>query len=210
MVRAARRGHHGARACQTVLKGAKRRLTGYGTSSSCSCPTERLRDHRPDSRWLATGSADCTARIFEVASGQELCRVTDCPGVNDVAFSPDGRWLGGSGKITRIWDATSGEELLGVSSDGCGRVAFSPDGCWTTSCGSGDCAKERMADRSPRGVGLRRGSGQCQAATGVRARSPCVAARAGCDCRRRRRDRGSARRRGRSTPRGPTSCRLMG
>ncbi len=85
---------------------------------------------------MATGSADCTARIFEVASGQELCRVTDCPGVNDVAFSPDGRWLGGSGKITRIWDATSGEELLGVSSDGCGRVAFSPDGRLLATTGS--------------------------------------------------------------------------
>jgi len=82
----------------------------------------------PDNRLLATGSADCTARIFEVATGQELLRVTNAPGVNDVAFSPDGRWRATSGKTTRIWDATSGEELVGVSHDWCGRVAFSPDG----------------------------------------------------------------------------------
>jgi WD40 repeat protein len=82
----------------------------------------------PDSRLLATGSADCTGRIFEVASGQELLRVTNCPGVNDVVFSPDGRWFAGSGRTTRIWDVTSGEELLGVSSDWCSEVAFSPDG----------------------------------------------------------------------------------
>jgi WD40 repeat protein len=95
----------------------------------------------PDSRWLATGSADCTARIFEVASGQELCRVTTCPGVNDVVFSPDGRWLAGAGKLTRIWDATTGEELLRVSSDGCVRVAFSPDGRLLATAGSGNAVR---------------------------------------------------------------------
>jgi WD40 repeat protein len=82
----------------------------------------------PDSRWLATGSADCTARIFEVASGQELLRVTNAPGVNDAAFSPDGRWLATSGKTTRVWDAASGKKLLGVGHNLCSRVAFSPDG----------------------------------------------------------------------------------
>ena len=34
----------------------------------------------PDSRWVATGSADCTARIFEVASGQELLRGIEIAG----------------------------------------------------------------------------------------------------------------------------------
>jgi WD40 repeat protein len=82
----------------------------------------------PDGRLLATGSADCTGRIFDVASGQELLRVIDGPGVGEVAFSPDGRRLATSGKVTRILDAATGEELPGVLHDFCGRVAFSPDG----------------------------------------------------------------------------------
>jgi WD40 repeat protein len=95
----------------------------------------------PDGRWLATGSADCTARIFEVASGQELLRVTNAPGVNDVAFSPDGRWLATSGATTRIWDAASGEELLGVSHDWCMRVAVSPDGRLLATTGTDNTAR---------------------------------------------------------------------
>ena len=89
----------------------------------------------PDGRRLAIDSADCTARIFDAVSGEELLRVVNCPGVSCVAFSPNGSWLVTSGKITRIWDAATGEELLGVDHDGCGEVAFSADGRRLATCG---------------------------------------------------------------------------
>jgi WD40 repeat protein len=88
----------------------------------------------PDGRFLATGSAHCTARIFEVASDQELLQVTNDPGVAEVAFSPDGRRFATSGKVNRIWDVTTGEELLGVEHDGCLNLAFSPDGRRLATC----------------------------------------------------------------------------
>jgi len=59
----------------------------------------------PDGRRLATASADKTARIWDVSSGQELATVTHNDTVYGVAFSPDGRRLATASedKTVRIW-----------------------------------------------------------------------------------------------------------
>jgi WD40 repeat protein len=59
----------------------------------------------PDGRLLATSSADRTARIWEVTSGQERTRVTHDNTVWGVAFSPHSRLLatGSMDKTARIW-----------------------------------------------------------------------------------------------------------
>ena len=90
----------------------------------------------PDGCWLATASADKTARIWDVTNGMELLSVTHegwLIEANGVAFSPDGRWLAtASGAGTaRVWDAGSGRELARVTHEGGVRgVVFSPDGRW--------------------------------------------------------------------------------
>ena len=89
----------------------------------------------PDGRWLATGSGDRLARIWDARSGQELLQLRQ-PGwrgvnsVSSIAFSPDGRLLatGGWFNAARTWDATTGQELRKLPVFGALSVAFSPDG----------------------------------------------------------------------------------
>jgi dipeptidyl aminopeptidase/acylaminoacyl peptidase len=87
----------------------------------------------PNGRWLATGSEDKTARIWDAHSGQQLRALRHGNRVYSVAFSPDGRWLatGGDDKKARICDAQSGELLQALRHEHQVRaVAFSPDGRW--------------------------------------------------------------------------------
>jgi hypothetical protein len=86
----------------------------------------------PDGRFVLTGSADNTARLWEAASGKELRRFAGHTNfVTSVAFSPDGRSIltGSADNTARLWHAASGKELhrfeghtLSVS-----EVTFSPN-----------------------------------------------------------------------------------
>ena len=88
----------------------------------------------PDGRFVATGGADRTARIWEAATGNEIHRLTNHPAsISSVAFSPDGMLVAtGSGEGARIWLNTTGQEktnLRGESHAGpVSSVAFSADG----------------------------------------------------------------------------------
>jgi WD40 repeat protein len=96
----------------------------------------------PDSKALATGSADRTVRLWDVTTGKERAVLQGhTEAVSSVAFSPDGKTVASASwdGTVKLWDATSGkgrvtlkgheEEIL--------VVALSPDGK-TLATGSAD------------------------------------------------------------------------
>ena len=87
----------------------------------------------PDGKWLATGSGDNTAKVWDAATGRELRTLSGHKeGVTSVAWSPDGKRVatGSWDKTAKVWDAASGKELLtlGGHTEAVNSVAWSPDG----------------------------------------------------------------------------------
>jgi WD40 repeat protein len=86
-----------------------------------------------DSKRLATGGMDGTARVWDAATGQQLLEITGHANLIDcVTWSPDGQRLATSGgdASTKVWDAADGQELVALQgpTGGGPSVSWSPDG----------------------------------------------------------------------------------
>jgi WD40 repeat protein/uncharacterized caspase-like protein len=86
----------------------------------------------PDDRFIATGSWDNTARLWDTISGNEVRILRGHAGhVREVTFSPDGLLVltGSRDETARIWETRSGQEVHtfeGASKKGVRSVSFSP------------------------------------------------------------------------------------
>ena len=86
-----------------------------------------------DGRLALSGSYDCTVKVWDLTSGQELRTLAGhAYGVNSVAVSADGRLaLSGSyDRTVKVWDLTSGQELRTLEGHAreVSSVAVSADG----------------------------------------------------------------------------------
>jgi WD40 repeat protein len=87
----------------------------------------------PDGKTVLTGSADKTARLWDVATGREIRVVSGhSDRVTAVAFAPDGKTVltGSADKTARLWNAADGQEVRRYvgHADALSAVAFSRDG----------------------------------------------------------------------------------
>lgn len=94
----------------------------------------------PDSKLLATASADRTVKLWDAMTGRELRTLrghTDW--CYEAAFSPDSKMLAtcSSDFTIRLWDVASGRALAVIQGHPgeVHTVAFSPDGKWLASGG---------------------------------------------------------------------------
>jgi WD40 repeat protein len=72
--------------------------------------------YSPDGNWLATASADGTARRWRAATGRSQTVFAHDAELNEVQFTPDGKWL-----VTRdrnnlllVWEADTGKQIARI------------------------------------------------------------------------------------------------
>ena len=74
----------------------------------------------PDSNYVATGSRDKSAKLWEMSTGREIRSfLAHEATVTTIAFTPDGKTLitGSNDKTIRLWDVITGNEIHSISTD---------------------------------------------------------------------------------------------
>jgi len=97
--------------------------------------TDEIRSvaYSPDGKYVLTGSADTTIKLWNVVTGDPVRTFKGHTAeITSVAFSPDGRYICSASEDTtaKVWNLTTGEEVYTLSGnhDVVLNVAFSPDG----------------------------------------------------------------------------------
>ena len=111
----------------------------------------------PSGRTLATGNADGTTRLWDMATHRQIAALTGPTGpVGSVAFSPDGGTLatGNADGTTRLWDMATHRQIAALTgpTGPVRSVAFRPDGA-TLATGGAD-ARARLWDVANHRPGL--------------------------------------------------------
>jgi WD40 repeat protein len=114
----------------------------------------------PDGQRIVTASADNTARIWDVDTGQPLRVLSGHTGpVRSVAFSPNGRRIvtASYDKTARVWDVNNGQQLLVMRGHTAyvEGVAFSPDGQRIVTASADNTARIWDVDRGQQLLVLR-------------------------------------------------------
>jgi FOG: WD40 repeat len=100
----------------------------------------------PDGKYIATASADRTARIWETETGKEIFQLTGhTQGVSAVVFRPDGNLLATSAadNTAYLWDAKDGHPIhkLQGHEKPITTIAFSHDGSLVVTAGQDGTAR---------------------------------------------------------------------
>ena len=90
----------------------------------------------PDGKFIASGSNDRYAHIYNLETGQEVRSFRPGDDIKSVAFSPDGKYLasGSDDRYARIYNLETGQEVKSFKAGSAvNSVAFSPDGTFLAS-----------------------------------------------------------------------------
>lgn len=94
----------------------------------------------PDGKHLAAGFGDNGGRIWEVATGKDVSRLSGHQGpIHSLAYAPDGRLIatGSADQTIRLWDPAKGTMIRQLAGQDLIRaLAFAPDGQTLASAGA--------------------------------------------------------------------------
>ena len=85
----------------------------------------------PDSKIIASGSADNTVKLWNVSTGKEITTLKGHSAiVFDVSFSPDGKTIASASDTVKLWDISTGKEIKTFKGHPSvvSSVSFSADG----------------------------------------------------------------------------------